>query len=130
LRGHAGTNEEPMSDSDPMLRRLADQIKALRREWDADPTEEVGREILAVQDAEWALYIEMVRDDLEKAKSGTAEARAAVQEARQGLSDARRALRRGEGPVEAVITAEDASREAHQRLRNATVTEEIFRAKL
>lgn len=37
-----------MSDTDSRLRELAAQIKAERKKWNDDPTEETGRRILAL----------------------------------------------------------------------------------
>ena len=57
------------TDSDPRLRELAAQMKAERKRWNADPTEETGRRILALQDAEYRRYLELTHADLEKAKA-------------------------------------------------------------
>jgi hypothetical protein len=117
-------------ETDPRLRELAAAIKAARARWNKDPTEEMGRRILALEDAQYARYLEIVRTDLEKAKGATAEARAAVTEAREKVRESRRALASGEGRVDAVLVAEDRLRDARRDLRHAGIAEDVARARL
>ena len=117
-------------EQDLRLRELSAALKAERARWNEDPTEETGRRLLALEEAQFARYLELIRVDLEMAKAGVVEARAAIEVARTRLQDARRALVSGEGDADAVLVADDALTDARRRLPAAQVEADIVRTQL
>jgi hypothetical protein len=117
-------------EQDVRLRELSAALKAERARWNEDPSDEVGRKMLALEEAQFARYLELIGVGLEKAKAIVAEARAAVEAGRTGAQEARRALITGEGDVDAVLGADDALTEARRQLRYAQVEEDIARTQL
>jgi flavin-binding protein dodecin len=117
-------------EQDTRLRALGAALKTERARWSEAPSEEVGRRMIALEEAQFARYLELVGVGLEKAKAGVAVARAAVEAARTGAQEARRALIIGEADADAVLAADDALAEARRALRHATVEEDIARTKL
>jgi hypothetical protein len=115
---------------DERLRELRDAYRAVRREWEDEPTQTTERKILAIEDAMYGRFVELARIDLERAKGTTTEARAAVDAARQRLRDAQQALATGDGGVDAVLAAQDALEDARRRLLHARVDEDAARATL